>query len=225
MDYASLSNRLGIDIDQELLELALTHSSYSYENGKTPDNERLEFLGDSVLGFIVTDYLYRSNPDLAEGELSRLRNATVSAKTLSLAALDLGLGEFIKLGKGETGSGGSNKPNILADVFEAVIGAAFLSGGLSDAEVIVAKYVFPLIDDREVLLETSEPRTVLIDVAKKSGWSEPTFEVKFSGPDHDRIFYATVIIDGKAVASGEGKSRKAAEAMAASSALAKLRGE
>lgn len=225
MDYASLSDRLGIEIDQDLVDLALTHSSYSYENGKTPDNERLEFLGDSVLGFIVTEYLFISNPDLSEGELSRVRNATVSAKTLSLAALNLGLGDFIKLGKGESGSGGSSKPNILADAFEALIGAAFLSGGLESARVMIAKYVFPLIDDREVLLETSEPRTVLFDFAKKAGMPEPKFEVSFVGPDHDRIFFATVVIGGKEISSGEGKSRKAAEAMAASQALAALRGE
>lgn len=225
MDYASLTNRLGIIVDQGLLDLALTHSSYSYENGKTPDNERLEFLGDSVLGFIVTDYLYRRNPDLAEGELSRLRNATVSAKTLSLAAMDLGLGEFIKLGKGESSTGGSSKPNILADALEAVIGAAFLSGGLEHSRVIIEKYVFPLINDKEVLLETSEPRTVLFDFAKKAGWSEPQFEISFSGPDHERIFSATVIIDGKKIASAEAKSRKAAESLAASQALSLLRGE
>ena len=99
MDYASLTERLGISIEPGLIDLALTHSSFSYENGKTPDNERLEFLGDSVLGFIVTDYLFQQNPDLTEGELSRVRNATVSAKTLSLAAMDLGLGDFIKLGR------------------------------------------------------------------------------------------------------------------------------
>lgn len=225
MDYASLTNRLGITIDQGLIDLALTHSSYSYENGKTPDNERLEFLGDSVLGFIVTDYLFQTNPDLSEGELSRLRNATVSAKTLSLAAQDLGLGEFVKLGKGESGSGGSTKPNILADAFEALIGAAFISGGLNDAKIIIAKFVFPLIDDREVLLETSEPRTVLFDFAKKSGWPEPVFDVSFTGPDHERTFYATVLIGGKEIASGEAKSRKAAEAVAASAALKALRGE
>jgi ribonuclease III len=225
LDYATLTMRLGISIDPGLIDLALTHSSYSYENGKTPDNERLEFLGDSVLGFIVTDYLYRANPDFSEGELSRLRNATVSAKTLSIAAMDLGLGEFIKLGKGESGSGGSSKPNILADAFEALIGAAFISGGLESARVIISKYVFPLIDDREVLLETSEPRTVLLDFAKKNGWPEPEFEVTFTGPDHQRIFFANVIIGGKTIATGEGKSRKAAEAMAASLALSTLRGE
>jgi len=223
LSYATLNERLGISIDQVLLETALTHTSFSYENGKTPDNERLEFLGDSVLGFLVTEYLYKTHDELAEGELSRLRNSTVSAKTLAIAAMDIGLGEFIRLGKGETLSGGSSKPNILADALEAVIGAAFLSGGIQDASVIVEKFILPLVDDRELLLETSEPRTVLLDLAKKLGLGEPVFEVSFTGPDHDRIFTAKVILQGKEISSGIGKSRKQAEALAASSALSQLR--
>jgi len=223
LSYATLTQRLGISIDQQLLETALTHTSFSYENGKTPDNERLEFLGDSVLGFLVTDHLFRANPDLDEGELSRLRNSTVSAKTLSLAATQIGLGEFLRLGKGESLSGGFSKPNILADALEAVIGAAFLSGGLESARTVVEKYILPLVDDRELLLETSEPRTVLLELSKKLGLGEPVFEVSFTGPDHDRLFFAKVIIQDKVIASGEGKSRKSAEAMAASSALNQLR--
>ncbi|MFM8926626.1 MAG: ribonuclease III [Rhodoluna sp.] len=223
MSYATLIQRLGVSIDHELLETALTHTSFSYENGKTPDNERLEFLGDSVLGFLVTDFLFRANPNLDEGELSRLRNSTVSAKTLSLAAEQIGLGEFLRLGKGELSSGGSAKPNILADALEAVIGAAFLSGGIENARIIIAKHVLPLVDDRELLLETSEPRTVLFELAKKLGLGEPEFEVSFTGPDHDRIFFAKVLISGKEISSGQGKSRKSAEAMAASAALSQLR--
>ena len=223
MSYATLTQRLGISIDQQLLETALTHTSFSYENGKTPDNERLEFLGDSVLGFLVTDHLFRANPDLDEGELSRLRNSTVSAKTLSLAATQIGLGEFLRLGKGESLSGGFSKPNILADALEAIIGAAFLSGGLESARTVVEKFILPLVDDRELLLETSEPRTVLLELSKKLGLGEPVFEVSFTGPDHDRLFFAKVIIQDKVIASGEGKSRKSAEAMAASSALNQLR--
>ena len=223
MSYATLTQRLGISIDQQLLETALTHTSFSYENGKTPDNERLEFLGDSVLGFLVTDHLFRANPDLDEGALSRLRNSTVSAKTLSLAATQIGLGEFLRLGKGESLSGGFSKPNILADALEAIIGAAFLSGGLASARTVVEKFILPLVDDRELLLETSEPRTVLLELSKKLGLGEPVFEVSFTGPDHDRLFFAKVIIQDKLSASGEGKSRKSAEAMAASSALNQLR--
>ncbi len=224
MNYAALTERLGISIEPALLELALTHSSFSYENGKTPNNERLEFLGDSVLGFLVTEHVYQLHPDLAEGELSRLRNAAVSAKTLSLAAMNIGLGEFILLGKGESLSGGSSKSNILADAFEAVLGAAFISGGIDAAHRIVSDLIFPLIDDSQVLLETSEPRTVLLDLIKKMGLGEPVFEITHEGPDHDRTFFATILVDGKKIGFGEGRSRKAAEALAASSALKMLRG-
>ncbi len=224
MNYATLTERLGITIEPALLELALTHSSFSYENGKTPNNERLEFLGDSVLGFLVTEHVYHLHPDHAEGELSRLRNAAVSAKTLSLAAMNIGLGEFIRLGKGESLSGGSSKSNILADAFEAVLGAAFISGGIDAAKQIVSDLIFPLIDDSQVLLETSEPRTVLLDLIKKMGLGEPDFEITHEGPDHDRTFFATIMVDGKKIGFGEGRSRKAAEAQAASSALKMLRG-
>lgn len=224
MNNATLIERLGISIEPGLLELALTHSSFSYENGKTPDNERLEFLGDSVLGFLVTGHVYETNPELDEGELSRLRNAAVSAKTLSVAASKIGLGEFIKLGKGELATGGSSKQNILADAFEAVLGAAYLSGGIEAAKHIVTTLVLPLINDKEVLLETSEPRTVLLELVRKLGKGEPEFLVEHEGPDHDRTFHASVVVLGEVIASGTARSRKAAEAQAAIEALSILRG-
>jgi ribonuclease-3 len=221
--YASLNEKLGIAIEPALLELALTHSSYSYENGKTQDNERLEFLGDSVLGFIVTDHIYLANPDLAEGELSRLRNSTVSAKTLSVAAENIGLGPYLKLGKGELATGGSTKPNILADAMEAIIGAAFLSLGIDAAKKIIENFIFPLIDDKSSLLETTEPRTVLLDLLKKSGKPAPSFVVEHIGPDHDRTFFAKIVLVDEVLGEGSARSRKAAEAEAAIQALAKLR--
>ena len=224
MNFATLTQRLGISIEAELLELALTHSSYAYENGKIPNNERLEFLGDSVLGFVVTGHVYAENPDLDEGSLSRLRSATVSAKTLAIAANQIGLGEFIRLGKGELSTGGQTKTNILADTFEAIIGAAYLSGGLAPAKSIIDSLVLPLLSSEDELLETSEPRTVLSEVLKSQGKSEASFDVTHEGPDHDRTFFAEVIVDGAAVASGSGRTRKAAEAQAAIAALKTLRG-
>lgn len=224
MNYATLIQRLGISIEAELLELALTHSSYAYENGKIPNNERLEFLGDSVLGFVVTGHVYLENPDLDEGSLSRLRSATVSAKTLAKAANEIGLGEFVRLGKGEISTGGQAKTNILADTFEAIIGAAFLSGGLEPAKAIIESLVLPLLSSEDELLETSEPRTVLSELLKSLGKSDATFEVTHEGPDHDRTFFAAVIVDGAFVASGSGRTRKAAEAQAAIAALKTLRG-
>ena len=224
MNYATLIQRLGISIEAELLELALTHSSYAYENGKIPNNERLEFLGDSVLGFVVTGHVYLENPDLDEGSLSRLRSATVSAKTLAKAANEIGLGEFVRLGKGEISTGGQTKTNILADTFEAIIGAAYLSGGLEPAKTIIDSLVLPLLSSEDELLETSEPRTVLSELLKSLGKSDATFDVTHEGPDHDRTFFAEVIVDGSSVASGSGRTRKAAEAQAAIAALKTLRG-
>lgn len=224
MNYATLIKRLGISIEAELLELALTHSSYAYENGKIPNNERLEFLGDSVLGFVVTGHVYLENPDLDEGSLSRLRSATVSAKTLAKAANEIGLGEFVRLGKGEISTGGKTKTNILADTFEAIIGAAYLSGGLEPAKAIIDSLVLPLLSSEDELLETSEPRTVLSELLKSLGKSDASFEVTHEGPDHDRTFFAAVIVDGSSVASGSGRTRKAAEAQAAIAALKTLRG-
>lgn len=224
MNYATLIQRLGISIEAELLELALTHSSYAYENGKIPNNERLEFLGDSVLGFVVTGHVYSENPDLDEGSLSRLRSATVSAKTLAIAANQIGLGEFVRLGKGELSTGGQTKTNILADTFEAIIGAAYLSGGLAPAKTIIDSLVLPLLSSEDELLETSEPRTVLSELLKSLGKSDASFEITHEGPDHDRTFFAEVIVDGAAISKGSGRTRKAAEAQAAVAALKTLRG-
>jgi ribonuclease-3 len=223
LNYATLIQRLGISIEAELLELALTHSSYAYENGKIPNNERLEFLGDSVLGFVVTGHVYSENPDLDEGSLSRLRSATVSAKTLAIAANQIGLGEFVRLGKGELSTGGQTKTNILADTFEAIIGAAYLSGGLAPAKSIIDSLVLPLLSSEDELLETSEPRTVLSELLKSLGKSDASFEVTHDGPDHDRAFFAEVIVDGAAISKGSGRTRKAAEAQAAVEALKTLR--
>ncbi|MEI8232062.1 MAG: ribonuclease III [Actinomycetes bacterium] len=224
MTYASLTKTLGISIDSALLELALTHSSFAYENGKKPDNERLEFLGDSVLGFIVTGHIYLANPTMDEGSLSRIRNAAVSAKTLAIAATNIGLGEYLSLGKGELASGGRDKPNILADTLEALIGAAYISSGLEAAKTIIDRFVIPLIDSADELLETSEPRTVLQELLKSANRGDAVFEVTHEGPDHDRTFFAAVIVDSETIASGTGRSRKAAEAEAAIAALKALRG-
>jgi len=224
LNYALLTQRLGISIDSELLELALTHSSYAYENGKIPNNERLEFLGDSVLGFVVTGHVFDENPEMDEGSLSRLRSATVSAKTLAIAADQIGLGEFIRLGKGEIATGGQTKTNILADTFEAIIGAAYLSGGLAPAKTIIDSLVLPLLSSEDELLETSEPRTVLSELLKSLGKSDATFEVTHEGPDHERTFFAEVIVDGESIAQGSGRTRKSAEAASAIAALKTLRG-
>jgi ribonuclease-3 len=161
-----LSNRLGVDIEPQLLELALTHRSYAYENGNTPNNERLEFLGDSVLGFVVTAHIHDLLTDLPEGELTKVKNAVVSATALSQVATSIGLGEFLRLGKGEDQTGGREKPNLLADAFEAILGAAYVSQGLQAAEGIIRKLVFPLLEDTDSLRANSDPKTTLGEFAQ-----------------------------------------------------------
>lgn len=177
-----------------------------------------------MLGFVVTGHLYLTNPNLDEGSLSRIRNATVSAKTLAVAAKNIGLGEYLRLGKGELATAGQEKPNILADSLEALIGAAYISSGLEAAKKIIDDFVIPLIDSADELLETSEPRTVLQELLKSSNRGDAEFEVSHEGPDHDRTFFARVLVDGESIATGSGRSRKSAEAEAAVAALKALRG-
>lgn len=177
-----------------------------------------------MLGFVVTGHLYETNPTLDEGSLSRIRNAAVSAKTLAVAAKNIGLGEHLRLGKGEQATAGQDKPNILADSLEALIGAAYISSGLEAAKKIIDDFVIPLIDSADELLETSEPRTVLQELLKSANKGEATFDVNHEGPDHDRTFFANVVVDGLTLATGSGRSRKAAEAEAAVAALKALRG-
>ena len=222
MNVDVLSNRLGVDIEPQLLELALTHRSYAYENGNIPNNERLEFLGDSVLGFVVTAHIHDLLTELPEGELTKVKNAVVSATALSQVATSIGLGEFLRLGKGEDQTGGREKPNLLADAFEAILGAAYVSKGLDAAEGIIRKLVFPLLEDTDSLRANSDPKTTLGERAQAESKPAPEYVTTHEGPDHDRTFYSTVSIDGKVLGSGKGRSKKLAETQAAIDALAKL---
>ena len=166
MNLDELSQTLGIEIDTELLELALTHSSFAYENG-LDDNERLEFLGDSVLGFLVASFVYSAHPELNEGELTKLKNAVVSANALAAAANQIELGKYLRLGKGEEQTEGRTKVNVLADAFEAVLGAAYLSQGLEAAFEIVHKFIIPMLDDPDAVREASDPKTTLGEKLQK----------------------------------------------------------
>jgi ribonuclease-3 len=223
MNLSALSSRLGVDIEPQLLELALTHRSYSYENGNIPNNERLEFLGDSVLGFVVTAHIHDLLVELPEGELTKVKNAVVSARALAGVASELGLGEFLRLGKGEDQTGGRTKLNMLADTFEAILGAVYVSKGLDEARGLVERFVFPLLQDTDALRENSDPKTTLQEKIQEQGKSAPIYETTFDGPDHDRDFHSKVITDGVLLGEGTGKSRKGAETEAAIDALAKLK--
>jgi ribonuclease-3 len=220
MNLDALGKSLGVEIEPELLELALTHRSYSYENGRGPNNERLEFLGDAILGFLVTAHIHEHFVNLDEGELTKLKNAVVSAPALAEAATSIDLGSHLLLGKGEIQTGGREKQNLLADCFEAVLGAAFVSSGMPAASRIVEGLIFPMLADPNQLLDSADPKTTLLELLQASGKPNPVYETRHEGPDHDRTFFATLLIDGEVVSSAEGRSRKLAETNAAIRALA-----
>ncbi len=221
MTLGELQARLGVTIEPELLELALTHTSFSYENGNQPSNERLEFLGDSVLGFVVSAHITQTFTDLSEGELSRLKNAVVSAKALAPIAENLRLGDYLRLGVGEERTGGRTKPNLLADSFEAVLGAIYVSAGIDAATEFLRAQVFPLLADPTALLNASEPKTKLQELAAKLGLPNPEYTLTHDGPDHDRTFTASLLIKGR-IFVGTARSKRDAETEAALAALSKL---
>jgi ribonuclease III len=225
MSLDALGKSLGVEIEPQLLELALTHRSYSYENGRGPNNERLEFLGDAILGFLVTSHIHDHFSDLDEGNLTKLKNAVVSAPALAQAASSINLGEYLLLGKGEIQTGGRGKMNLLADTFEAVLGAAYVSKGLEAAKTIVNQHILPLLDGADELLLSADPKTTLLETMQQQGKSVPVYQTTHEGPDHDRTFFANLLIDGQVVASASGRSRKQAETNAAIKALSGSSGE
>jgi len=222
MNLNVLSIRLGVEIEPQLLELALTHRSYSYEHGNIPNNERLEFLGDAVLGFVVTSYIHDLLTDLAEGELTKVKNAVVSARALAGVAAELGLGEFLQLGKGEEQTGGRAKLNLLADAFEAVLGAVYVSKGIDEARALVAKFIFPLLENPDALRENSDPKTTLQERVQALALVAPRYVTRHEGPDHDRVFFSQVFVDETLIGEGAGRSKKSSETDAASVALKEL---
>ncbi|MEO6533462.1 MAG: ribonuclease III [Pseudolysinimonas sp.] len=221
-ERARLSETLGVEIDPELLQLALTHRSYAYENGGLAHNERLEFLGDSILGQAVTVMLYTENPELDEGELAKRRASLVSSVALAEIAVGIDLGSHILLGRGEELTGGRQKSSILADCVEAVIGAAYLSLGPDAATTLVLRLIAPLLADPERFGAAMDPKTSLQELSTRTGRGLPIYEVTDSGPDHSKRFHATVTVGRTPVASGDGSSKKQAEMAAALAAWAVL---
>lgn len=210
--------------DPALLENALTHSSCANESrGRLQSNERLEFLGDSILGMVVADYLYRNHPDLPEGELTRTRAALVCEESLVEVAQALQLGEYLCLGKGEETGGGRHRPSIQADAVEAVLAAVYLDGGIGSARKIIQKYIL----SREVagLTKPRDYKTALQElVQRESGQVLKYRLVGAEGPDHDKRFFVAVDLNGAMVGEGKGHSKKEAEQMAAKAAIDKLGG-
>jgi ribonuclease III len=215
---AELLQAIGSPLGPELLERALTHRSFAYENGGLPTNERLEFLGDSVLGLIVTDTLFREYPDLPEGQLAKLRAAVVNMRALAGVARGLRLGSFIRLGKGEEGTGGRDKSSILADTLEAVIGAVYVECGLDEADALVHRLFDPVIARSARLGAGLDWKTSLQELTAAEILGVPEYHVDESGPDHQKSFRATVRIGGRVYGEGEGRSKKEAEQQAAEAA-------
>jgi ribonuclease-3 len=220
-NYSSLSSALGVPLNDELYTQALTHRSYAYEHGGIAHNERLEFLGDSILGQAVTVSLYLTHPTLAEGELAKRRAALVSTVALAEIARKISLGEHILLGNGEELTGGRNKDSILADCLEALIGACYLVAGEDASRAMVLRLIEPLREDTERFGAGMDPKTSLQERVAALGLETPRYEVEASGPDHARVFIATVTV-GPHSATGTGTSKKQAEAAAAWSAWATL---
>ncbi len=218
-----LEQHLGVRCDHALLGQALVHRSYSYENGGVPTNERLEFLGDAVLGLVVTDALFRTHPDLPEGQLAKLRAAVVNMRALAEVARGLDLGGFIRLGRGEEATGGRDKASILADTLEAVIGAVYLGRGLAVAAELVHRLCDELLARSALLGAGLDWKTSLQELTAARGLGVPEYLVAESGPDHMKTFRAAVRIRGVAYGAGEGRSKKEAEQQAAESAWHGLR--
>jgi ribonuclease-3 len=217
-----LQDSLGLTIEQGLMIRAMTHRSFAYENGGLPTNERLEFLGDAVLGLVVTDALYRRHPDLPEGQLAKLRAAVVNMRALADVARGLDLGSFIRLGRGEETSGGRDKSSILADTLEALIGAAYLEHGIEVARTLVHHLVDPLLVSSAALGAGLDWKTSLQELTASLGLGVPEYAVTEEGPDHAKIFHAEAVVQGEGRGGGTGRSKKEAEQRAASAAFAGL---
>jgi ribonuclease-3 len=225
---AWLHDALGVVLPGGLLALALTHRSYAYENGGLPTNERLEFLGDSVLGLVVTDELYRSQPDLPEGQLAKLRASVVNMTSLARVARGLGeggIGPHLLLGRGEETTGGREKDSILADALEALLGAIHLGRGLDTAAAIVHRLFDPLLVQAATRGAGLDWKTSLQELAAARGLGPPSYSVADEGPDHAKTFTADVLLAGTVYGKGAGRTKKAAEQEAAEAAWLALSAE
>ena len=220
--YDELFGQLGLVINAQLLELALTHRSYAYESGGIPTNERLEFLGDSVLGIVVTDALYHRHADLPEGQLAKLRSAVVNARALAGVARTLSLGSYIRLGKGEEATGGRDKSSILADTVEAILGAAYLDHGIDVARELVLRLFDELLTESATLGAGLDWKTSLQELTAELSVGVPSYTISEDGPDHAKEFQARVVLGDALYGFGKGSNKKEAEQEAAATAYAEL---
>ena len=216
----ALEEKLGYTFqNRQLLDNALTHSSWANESRSgLPSNERLEFLGDSILGMVVADHLYRNHPDLPEGELTRVRAALVCEESLVEVARELDLGEHLRLGKGEEAGGGRNRPSIRADAVEALLAAVYLDGGIGSARKLIQRFIL----SREVagLTKPRDYKTALQELVQRESGQVLAYRLTGEeGPDHDKRFFVEVTLNGDPIGAGTGRSKKEAEQMAAQAAI------
>ena len=224
-DLSHLSARLGYAFtDISLLETAMHHRSWNAENDGGESNERLEFLGDAVLGWVVADIVYSQHSDLPEGKLTDLRKSVVNANALAEVAAELGIGEFLMLGKGEDTAGGREKTSILSDALEAVIGAVYIDAGPQATHDVVSALMGKRIVDAVGGLDRLDAKTRLQELASKLE-AHVHYKVEDEGPDHEKMFFATVFVGDRELGYGEGKSKKAAEQIAAEIACDVLNSE
>lgn len=213
-----LLDALGVELSEELLSLALTHRSYAYEHGGLPTNERLEFLGDAVLGLTITDELYHRHPDRTEGDLAKLRASVVNTQALADVARKLcegGLGVHLMLGRGEANTGGADKSSILADGMESLLGAIYLDHGIEIAREVILRLFGPLLDAAPTLGAGLDWKTSLQELTAARGMGAPSYVVTSTGPDHDKEFTAVVVVAETEYGTGVGRSKKEAEQKAA----------
>jgi ribonuclease-3 len=219
-DY--LNGVIGTPVDDEVLERALTHRSFAYENGGLPNNERLEFLGDAVLGLVITDTLYAAHPDLPEGQLAKLRASVVNMRALADVGRTIDIGAYVRLGRGEETTGGRDKASILADTMEAIIGTIYLSGGLTAAGAFVHHLFDSLLATAAGLGAGLDWKTSLQELCSAGSLGSPDYRLVESGPDHEKSFVAAVVVAGEVLGEGAGRSKKEAEQAAAEQAWVEL---
>jgi ribonuclease-3 len=216
-----LEAAFGVSLDPELLMLALTHRSYAYEHGGLPTNERLEFLGDSVLGLAITTALYHAHPDVPEGQLAKLRASVVNMRALADVARMVGpagLGPYLLLGKGEESTGGRDKASILADTVEALLGAIYVQYGLDAATTVIRRLFDPLMTDAAGRGAGLDWKTSLQELCASMGLGVPEYQVEEAGPDHAKVFTAWAVVGGTRYGGSAGRSKKEAEQRAAEDA-------
>ncbi|HZN18371.1 MAG TPA: ribonuclease III [Micromonosporaceae bacterium] len=216
-----LEAAFGVGLDRELMNRALTHRSYAYENGNLPTNERLEFLGDSVLGLVITTALFRNHPDLAEGQLAKLRASVVNMRALADVARRLGpfgLGPYLLLGKGEEATGGRDKASILADTLEALLGAIYLQYGLDTATTVIHRLFDGLMTESASRGAGLDWKTSLQELTAMLGLGVPEYRIEETGPDHAKTFTAWAVVAGEHYGGVDGRSKKEAEQRAAEAA-------